>query len=206
MTFQSQQKINSGFSIIEVIAVIFILSLIGVAVVVFQNDVFSINTIISNSLAAQDEARRTLKMMTNEIRPLSSSSIGAYPIVEAGPTSFIFYTDIDNDQLKERVRYFLDGTILKKGVIKPSGDPLVYNPANEIISEAIHDVANGATPIFNYYDANYDGASSPLAQPVDLLAVRLIKITIVIDRDSNKAPGPITLTTQVSMRNLKDNL
>ncbi len=206
MIFQNQQKLRSGFSIIEVLVAIFILSLVGAAVVTFQKDVFSLNTIISNSLTAQDEARRTLKMMTAEIRPLSPSSVGAYPIAEADPTSFIFYSDIDNDQLKEQVRYFLDGPILKKGVIKPSGAPLAYNPANEIISEVIHDVANGATPIFNYYDTNYDGTTPPLAQPVDIPTVRLIKITIVIDKDSNRAPGPITLTTQVSMRNLKDNL
>jgi type II secretory pathway component PulJ len=206
MIFQNQQKLISGFSIIEVLVVIFILSLVGVTVATFQKDVFSLNTIISNSLTALDEARRTLKMMTAEIRPLSPSSLGAYPIAEADPTSFIFYSDINSDQLKERVRYFLDGKILKKGVIKPSGTPLTYNSANEIISEAIHDVANGSTPIFNYYDKNYDGTTSPLTQPVDILSVRLIKITIAIDRDPNRSPGPITLTTQVSMRNLKDNL
>jgi type II secretory pathway pseudopilin PulG len=206
MILQNQQKIGTGFSIIEVLIVIFILSLVGIAVAAFQRDVFSLNTIISNSLVAQDETRRALKMVTAEIRPLSPSSVGAYPVVEADPTSFIFYSDIYNDQLKERVRYFLDGTILKKGVIKPSGTPLTYNPANEIIIEVIHDIANGTTPIFNYYDTNYDGTTSPLTQPIDMLAVRLIKITIVIDKNPNKSPGPITLTTQVSMRNLKDNL
>jgi len=206
MIFQNKQKLNSGFSIIEVLVVIFILSLIGVAVATFQKDVFSFNTILSSSLAAQDEARRALRIITAEVRPLSPSSVGAYPIAEADPTSFIFYNDIDSDQLKERVRYFLDGKTLKKGVIKPSGNPLTYNPANEIISEIVHDVANGATAIFNYYDTNYDGTTPPLTEPVNLLAVRLVKVTIVIDKDPNRSPGPITLTTQVSMRNLKDNL
>jgi len=206
MIFQNKQKLNSGFSIIEVLVVIFILSLIGVAVATFQKDVFSFNTILSSSLAAQDEARRALRIITAEVRPLSPSSVGAYPIAEADPTSFIFYNDIDSDQLKERVRYFLDGKTLKKGVIKPSGNPLTYNPANEIISEIVHDVANGAAAIFNYYDTNYDGTTPPLTEPVNLLAVRLVKVTIVIDEDPNRSPGPITLTTQVSMRNLKDNL
>ena len=205
MIFQNQQKFTSGFSIIETLVVIFIISLVGIAVIAFQKDVFSLNTILSNSLVAQNEVRRTLKIMTAEIRPLSPSSVGAYPIAEANPTSFIFYSDIDNDQLKERVRYFLNGTILKKGVIKPSGLPLAYNPVNEIISELIHDVVNGTTLIFNYYDKNYDGTTPSLTQPVDISAVRLIKITIVIDKDPNKSPGPISLITQVSMRNLIDN-
>jgi len=189
----------------EVLVTIFIVALIGITVLTFQKDIFSLNTLLSTSLAAQDEARKALKIITAEIRPLSPSSVGAYPIAEANPTSFIFYSDIDNDQFKERVRYFLSGTTLKKGVIKPSGTPLTYNPANETISEIIHDITSGTTLIFDYYDNNYDGTTSPLTQPVDMSAIRLIKITVVIDKNPNKYPGPITLTTQVSMRNLKDN-
>lgn len=201
----NQKKLKSGFSIIEALVVIFILSLVGLVVVTFQMDVFSLNTLLSGNLAAQDEARKMLKNITAEIRPLSPSSVGAYPIAEASPTSFIFYSDIDSDQFKERVRYFLSGMTLKKGVVKPSGTPLVYNLANETISEVIHDVKSGTDVIFEYYDKNYDGTTSSLTQPVDIPEVRLIKITVVIDKDPNRSPGPITLTTQVSMRNLKDN-
>jgi len=201
----NQKKLKSGFSIIEALVVIFIISLVGLVVVTFQMDVFSLNTLLSGNLAAQDEARKMLKNITAEVRPLSPSSAGAYPIAEASPTSFIFYSDIDSDQLKERIRYFLSGTTLKKGVIKPSGAPLAYNPANESISEMIHDVKINTNVIFEYYDKNYDGTTSSLIQPVDIPAVRLIKITVIIDKDPNRSPGPIILTTQVSMRNLKDN-
>lgn len=206
MIYKKRKKNNSGFSIIEVMVVIFIISLMSTVVAVFQKDIFSLDAVFSNSLVSQDQARRALKMMTSEIRPLSPSSVGAYPIVEVGQTSFIFYSDIDGDQLKERIRYFLDGAIFKKGIIKPLGNPLVYNPANEVISEIVRDVAIGTTQIFSYYDENYSGVTPPLAEPVNILSVRLVKITIVIDKDPNRSPGPITLTTQVSMRNLKDNL
>ncbi len=206
MTSQKRQKSKNGFTLIEALIAIFILTLIGVVVVAFQRDVISLNSILSGGLTAQDEVRRALKMMTTEIRPLSSSSIGAYPITEAGPTSFVFYSNVDGDSLKERVRYFLDGNILKKGVIKPTGTPLTYNPAHETVSEVVHNVVNGAAPVFSYYDKNYDGSTPALSQPVDIPSVRLVKIAIIIDENPNRAPGPVTLTTQVSMRNLKDNL
>lgn len=199
-------KSAKGFSVIELLVGIFILTLIGIAVFMFQKDIFSLNRFLSGSLEAQDEARRVLKTMTAEVRPLSPSSLGAYPIAEANSTSFTFYSNIDGDTLKEKVRYFLDGTILKKGVIKPSGDPLSYSSADEIISEVVHDIANGATPIFSYYDTDYDGTTPPLGDPVDIPSVRLVKITILIDKDPLQPPSAITLTTQVSMRNLKDNL
>lgn len=104
------------------------------------------------------------------------------------------------------MRYFQDGTVLKKGIIKPAGEPLSYNQADETIIEAIHDIANGATPIFTYYDTNYDGTTLPIEEPVDILDVRLLKITVLIDKNSSQPPGATSLITQVAMRNLKDNL
>ena len=188
---------KSGFSIIEVLVSIFILTLIGLVFYSFQKDIFSLNRIISGSLMAQDETQRTFKKMSAEIRTASPSSLGAYAIVQATTSSFIFYSNIDSDFLKERVRYFFDGTILKKGVIKPSGTPLTYNPASEIVSELIHDVANDATSTFRYYDTNYDGTTQSLTEPINISIVRLVKITIVIDKDPLVSPGPITLTTQI---------
>jgi len=190
----------------EVLVSIFILTLIGLAVSSFAKDIFSLNRITSDSLTAQDETRRALKTMSAEIRTASPSSLGAYALAQSATSSFTFYSNIDGDSFKERVRYFLDGTTLKKGVIKPIGTPLTYSPANEVISELIPGVANATTSIFSYYDKNYDGTTQALIEPIDIATVRLVKITIVVDKDPQTPPSPMTLTTQISIRNLKDNL
>jgi len=190
----------------EVLVSIFILTLIGLAVSSFAKDIFSLNRITSDSLTAQDETRRALKTMSAEIRTASPSSLGAYALAQSATSSFTFYSNIDGDSFKERVRYFLDGTTLKKGVIKPIGTPLTYSPANEVISELIPSVANATTSIFSYYDKNYDGTTQALIEPIDIATVRLVKITIVVDKDPQTPPSPMTLTTQISIRNLKDNL
>lgn len=204
--FKNRHNSKSGFTIIEILVSIFILTLIGLAVSSFAKDIFSLNRVTSDSLTAQDETRRALKTMSAEIRTASPSSLGAYALAQTATSSFTFYSNIDDDSLKERVRYFLDGTTLKKGIIKPSGTPLTYNPANEVVSELTHNVANATTSIFSYYDKNYDGTNQALIEPIDIATVRLVKITIVIDKDPQMPPGPMTLTTQISMRNLKDNL
>ena len=147
-------KFETGFSLVEVIVVMFIIVLIAGVIAAFTEDIFS--------------------------------------------QSFTFYSDIDNDSLKEKIRYYLSGAILKKGVIKPNGNPLQYNPANEITKEIVHDVTNGGMAVFNYYDKYYDGTTAPLSQPVNVLDVRLVKITLMTASQ--------TFTTQVSIRNLKDNL
>ncbi len=204
MNFSKNYK---GFSIIELLIVIFLFVILALVLVTFQKDIFLLNTFISGNLTAQDEARRMFREITSEVRSLSPSSIGTYPIAEASSTVFIFYSDINNDSLKERIRYFLDGTTLKKGVIKPSGSPLSYNHGNEMIKEIIYNVSNGENvPIFSYYDEDYDGTTSPLEQPVDISLIRLVKITVLINTNSFQPSNVITLTTQVSMRNLKDNL
>jgi hypothetical protein len=41
---------------------------------------------------------------------------------------------------------------------------------------------------------------------VSVPAVRLVKITVIVDANPAKMPAPRTFTTQVSLRNLKDNL
>lgn len=172
----------------------------------FAKDIFNYEDIFSSGLTAYDEARKVLQPIASEIRSASSSSLGSYPIETTGTNNFIFFTDINNDGLKERIRYYLSGTTLMRGVISPSGSPLQYLSGNETTTEIVHGVRNGSTAIFTYYDTNYSGSSSPLSAPISVFNVRLVKITLIIDDNLNKPPTAVTVTTQVTIRNLKDNL
>lgn len=197
---------NCGFTLIETVVATTMLVIVLVVLGTFQRNVFSLDRVLQISLTSQREARQALKTMTSELRSASTSSAGAYPLAEVQPTSLTFYSDIDDDGLKERVRYFVGGTRFQKGTLKPSGNPLVYNPDEETMVTLVNDLLPGQTTIFEYYDSTYDGATAPLPAPVATGDVRLVKATLVIDRSPNRSPGPITLTTQVSIRNLKDNL
>ena len=59
---------------------------------------------------AINEARRGIETMVKEIREAREGGDGSYPIEKAGDKEFIFYSDIDQDDQVERVRYFL-GTL-----------------------------------------------------------------------------------------------
>ena len=89
-------------------------------------------------------------------------------------------------------------------ITKPTGSPLGYNLANEQISTLIDYVTNAST--FEYFDKDYAGTEAPLPSPVNISSIRLVKINITIDDDPNHAPTVHTFSTQVSIRNLKDNL
>ena len=196
----------AGFSLIEVLVVMFILGVVGIAIATFQNDIFSLNRILVSDLSSQQEVRVALKQISAELRSTSPSSTGAYAIAEASSTSLTFYSDIDDDGQRERMRYFLQNSILKRGVLKPSGNPLTYNPANETITNLVQGVYATTTPIFHYYNAGYDGQTTSMAQPVTTTNVRLVKITLTVDKNILEPPAPSTLTTQITLRNIKDNL
>jgi prepilin-type N-terminal cleavage/methylation domain-containing protein len=204
--FNKNIKKDKGFTIIELLVTMAIFTLILGAITLFARDIFYYNNIFSGGLTSYDQARKILQPISSEIRSASSSSLGSYPIEKTGDIEFIFFSDVNNDGLKERIRYFLSDTDLKRGVIIPSGTPLQYLTSNEKISIIIQGIRNGATPIFTYFDTNYNGSTAPLSQPVMIIKVRLVKITLVIDADPNRPPSAVTVTTQVSMRNLKDNL
>lgn len=199
-------RLVSGFTLMEILITMAIFSLIMGAISVFARNVYYYNNIFSGGLVSYDQAKKILQPIASEIRGASSSSLGAYPLETTGDTSFVFFTDTNNDGIKERIRYFVSGVNLMRGVIVPSGNPIQYVSANETISTVVEGIRNGATPVFTYYDTNYTGSSAALTQPVSVLNVRLVKITLIIDNDPNRPPLPITVTTEVSVRNLKDNL
>lgn len=197
-------KTEDGFSLVEVLFGVSIFILIIGVLTLFSRNIWVYNSSVSLGLVNADAGRQVLKTMVSEIRTASDANTGAYAIGAAGNATFTFYSDIDDDGLKEKVRYFRAGTTLQKGATKPTGSPLTYSSLNEKISTLAYNVIN--TSIFEYYDKNYDGTTAPLSSPVNIPAIRLIKIIITIEQDPNRPPAPKTFSTEVSIRNLKDNL
>lgn len=198
---------QAGYTLAEIVVVVALVSVIGIVISKFQRDVFSFNRFFSNSLSAGDSAQKLLRPMTAEIRSASPSSNGAYPIDSIADNSFSFYSDIDNDGLKEWVKYSLSGTVLSKETIKPTGNPLVYNTANKItrvFMTGVRNIADGV-PIFTYYDSTYTGGSGGVVSATtgSLSSVRLIGVKIRIDPDTNQSPTVLEVSTQVAIRNLK---
>ncbi len=200
------KKYSAGFTLLEILISLAIFTLIIGVVGLFARDTFYYKNVFFNGLTTYDDARKVLQPMAGEIRSTTPSSLGAYPLDTVADNTFTFYTDTNGDGLKEKIRYFLSGTILKKGVITPTGTPLVYVAANEVVTNLVGNVQNGTTPVFAYYDVNYTGESNPMDQPVDISLVRMIKITLLVDIGSSSTPQLVAVTTQVSLRNLKDNL
>ncbi len=200
-------KYTQGVTLVEIVVSSAIIGLLALAVGTFQRDIFTLNFSAQNSLSAQLDARHVIKKMVAELREASPSSLGGYPITVASSSALTFYSDINNDGNKERIRYFMSGTTLRRGELSPTGSPLAYVEANEKVSSVVSHIANSATTtLFTYYPSTFAGTTSPLTQPVVISNIRMVKITLVIEKDPNKTPIPLIVTTTATLRNLKDNL
>lgn len=196
-------KNNRGFSLVEIIISVAIFTLIIGLVGSFQADIFSFNRIIQSGLQSQNDAKKIVKPFVNEVRGAVPSSLGAYSIKVATSTEFVFYNDTDSDGLVEEIRYYLEDGSFKKGVIEPSGNPLIYDVEDEDVVKIVNDVIN--TEIFSYYDSSYDGSNGSLEYPYNLTDIRMVRIELVIDDNPDIPPSAVTISTQASIRNLKDN-
>lgn len=187
-----------GFGLLELLVTMGIFLIMIFVLTNFQVNVFSQKNFIGSSLNAEFEARTSIKKLIAELRAAVISDTGAYQIATATGSALTFYSDRDGDGLVEQIRYYLSGSTLQKGVIKPTGAPLAYVAGNEKITTEVYNITY-LTSLFTYYDE--DGAQ--LSSPVNLPDVRLIKITYTVDDNPNKPPSAFTLSSQVSVRSLK---
>lgn len=190
---------HKGTTLMEIVVTVAVVGVVAASIATFQADTFKLGGTVENSLIAADQARKLMRPMADEIRAMRISDAGAYPLELVDTNEVVFFSDIDGDDNAERVRYFVDSGVLMKGVIEPSGNPAVYT-GEETIYELVDSIVSETT--FYYYDSTYDGASDPMSYPIDPSDVRLIKVEFTIESDPNRAPIPLTVTTQIALRNI----
>jgi len=167
------------------------------------------NKVIWEQLQTQADGRRTLGEIVEVVRKAELSSVGGYPVVTTSPYELSVYANIDEDTLRERVRFFIDANAntLRRGIIKPNGSPLQYNQNNEVLTTLASEVVNDdrGVPAFTYFDESYTGSELALTQPVSSTQVHVVKIQLELERDPTASPEPLHVETTVHIRNLKTN-
>lgn len=194
-----------GFSLIELIIAIGIVAIIVVVIGQFSNTISGLGTLIQGSLQADQDLGLALQPLVTDIRSMGPSSAGAYPIESAGTSSLAFYSDVDQDGMFERVRYYVGTSTFEKGVIEPTGLPLIYATSSETKNLIIPNIIVSSSSIFEYFGASYSGTSTPLAQPVDVSSIRVVKVRLTADVSTSTSPKAITYTNMITIRNLRSN-
>ncbi|MBU2564399.1 prepilin-type N-terminal cleavage/methylation domain-containing protein [Patescibacteria group bacterium] len=187
-----------GFTLIETIVAITVSSIVFLAVFGFVYYFYRTSGYNLSQMIAVNSARKGVETIVRETREATFSDQGSYLIKNAEDQSFTFYSDIDKDLKIERVRYFLDEYILKKGITE-SNDNSKYLDENEEIRILSNNIRNLEEPIFTYYDEN----NNEVEDLQVVTNIRMIQIKLIVNTDPNRPPGEFTLVSNAQLRNLR---
>jgi len=199
---------SKGFTYTEVVislglVVTVIALVIGLQARLGENQAFLLKTYL-----ATETANSTVSQIGRELRTMRQSERGDFPLATTDDQELAFYSDVDFDGVTEKVRYFLEETELKRGVIDPSGDPVEYPAENERVKTVAEYVRNGSQPVFYYYNEDWpeDQVNNPLTTPTRLNETKLIKVFLQINLEEDQPERDFILETFVQLRSLKENL
>ncbi len=199
---------RSGFTLLEVIITVSMVSVIFVIASDFIINSLDAQRYISEQNDAIYESRSALKKMIAEMRETVAADTGAYPLELVADNELVFYSDVDNDAVTERIHYWLENEEIHRGVTEPSGMPITYPLINEVESVLVRYVRNdGTQPLFLYYNENFpeDTINNPLIAPINPTSVRMVELGVFTNVDPTRVPDTHELRSRVHLRNLKEN-
>jgi prepilin-type N-terminal cleavage/methylation domain-containing protein len=200
---------QKGLTLVEMLVAMLIFSVILIGTLLLIKYIYKNYGYAMEQGLSLNEVQKGVKVLTDDIRGARSADSGAYAVVSANKFDFVFYTDVDNDRITERVHYYLQNAAIKKGITKPSGTPPSYPAQDQTTTTLVTHVINtAAQPLFYFYDTNYpvDQTNNPIAVPVsDANKIRLVKVDMFYNLNPYRAPDNVRLESFVEMRNLKDN-
>lgn len=205
---KTTRKSLCGMSLVEMLMAIFIL-LIGLEGVslLFVNS-WKMNKFVLETGNASLIASRTVNMIVKDVRRARQADNGDYPIESGGNDDLQVYIDIDGDGVTERVHYYLLNGSIYRGVTKPNATlPVTYPAGDQTTSLLAQYISNTpADPVFYYYNEDYpsDIISNPLATPISVQDVRLIKVHLLVNIDPVHAPNNINVESFAELRNLNN--
>lgn len=197
---------SPGLGLVEVVVASFIVAIIIMVAAVFFSFFLRSYSFSFEENRIIGEAESMMRKMSAEIREARTSENGAYPLVEAGDFEIMFYADVDNDGVVDRVRYYLEDEKLYRGLVLYDNENDIYESDSEVIRVLSDYVVNGDSPIFYYYNSNWPGdeVNNPLEQNRRLLDTRLVRIVVLVNTTTNPNIGDFELESAVMIRNLKD--
>ncbi|MCX6796775.1 MAG: prepilin-type N-terminal cleavage/methylation domain-containing protein [Candidatus Falkowbacteria bacterium] len=187
----------SGFSLVELLVYLGIFMILGTMAMDYIVQGFKSTTFSQEQEEAINEARKGTELTSKEIRGANNSDNGYYPLATTTEQELVFYSDINDDNSMERIRYYLNGTRLMRE--ETASGPTHNYSQTPTVTEVAKYINNQTEPLFVYYDRN--NVETELINNIHLIEI-IIKVNVTPWR----APDDYYVITDVNLRNLKDNL
>ncbi|MBL8158215.1 hypothetical protein JNK62_01610 [bacterium] len=189
-----------GMTLVETVVWVSVTLAAMLAIVNSVQYFYRTNNYTVEQSAAVSSAQRGIESMVKTMREAAYASDGAYPIISISTSSVAFYADVDSDPFIEKLRFFVDGNSLKRGIIDPVGDPPVYSSPEVVstVSDSVRNIDQGIAT-FRYYDVN----GNLMTNLNDIAALRFIESTVVVNINPFRMPNQFTLRSTAALRNLR---
>lgn len=109
---------SKGFTLIEILIATVIISFVILGLSRFSGLFKSGYEFTFAETQAIAEAQQAITIMEREIREMRDGVDGSYPLAITDDNELVFYSDVDDDGVGERVRYYLVGTDLVKQIFE----------------------------------------------------------------------------------------
>ncbi|MBU2025560.1 MAG: hypothetical protein ABIC19_00230 [Patescibacteria group bacterium] len=205
LTCLKRGKYIQGMTLIESLMAVILFTVISLMVASFLIYGYKNHVRVTEEALSTDRVNINIQNMVEELRKMRNGENGAYAIDAANKNEIIFYSDIDSDSLCERVRYFLDGENLFKGIVEGAGQPMAYPLGSEETEKMGREIINDQdNPIFSYWGIDGEtGQDIELSYPVDVSDIRLIKVNLKTRINLGQGRER-TVESQVFLRNLRN--
>lgn len=188
-----------GFTLVETIMVIALSTVVMLALSSLIVYFYKTNAFVLEQSQAVNSARLSIQHAMADLREAAYGADGSYPLNAAATSTVTFYAALGSTSTIDKVRYYLQGTTLYRGVTAPSGSPLTYAGQPEETTLVVDNIRNGtSTPLFTYYDS----AGAALALPVNIASVASVRIQVLTDVNPQRAPLVYTLAGSATLRAL----
>lgn len=207
-----KMKDQKGFSLIELMIVIAILSVLGTAIYMFFTNISNKSTIERSVSTTQQKARLTVEVIARDIRMLGLDPTGQADagLVLAGVNSLIFSADLNYDGAindpYERISYSIvnGNLIMSTAVLAAGADPNDTNAAVEQLDLIMLSNLNTTDLRFRYFNRNdVEIAAANAVWNVNDTQNGIFTIEISLSARTPTMEGEVerTYSTRVRLRN-----
>ena len=203
--YLSPRQSKAGMTLVELVVIIGIYTVLLLVITGSIAELYRLNAYTIAQAGEIDNARRGMTEWNRDAKEMTTAEDGNYPVKVIDEHRFGYYSDTDQDDAVEYVRYELATTTLYKHTYEASGNPPTYNlsapDSTHILSLYVQNIAQG-TSTFYYFD----NAGMALSSTSPVIDVRYITAKFIVNIDQNRSPGEFMLRSSIAPRNLKDNL
>jgi hypothetical protein len=200
-------RTQRGSQLLELVVTVSLLALVMAAL---YGGIATTTNALENAgkrLSNLDEARVLMAQTSKDLRTAVRLQAGTSPFVLANANETVLYGNLETTSAPKKIHLYVDATSeLVEQVWNADAGSVAPNytytgaPFTRFVGRYV--VTSVGTPIFTYLDNSGNALTNTPLNATDLLAVKAVRITLVVKKTTTAPLAPVTLVNRVRLANL----